>query len=354
MSKNHGSPSLTVRLVVAAVSIVVFLVLAELALAIIQPDLYQRNQFFPRNRDIDFPEVYKRDARLFWRFRPGIITTSRLFSELDYSINSHGMRGPEPADPKRGYRIIALGNSCTFGWGVAYEDTWIYQLQTLLHERLPGREVEVINAGVPGYSSLQGKRYFSDELLALEPDMVLIMFGFNDHYPAGGDRTDSEQELSNAVLVGAQNLLARLRLYRLLRKVLLSATQDDSPPRLDDIHGVKRVSRSEFFDNLRELVRTAREHGVQPILLLPPVASREIYLDGAVSNFHRLHELYQNEMIRASQYEQAPLVSLQEAFDKHVGLFDDAVNDPIHFNEAGHLVAARTIAEVAGPLIESQ
>jgi lysophospholipase L1-like esterase len=118
--------------------------------------------------------------------------------------------------------------------------------------------------------------------------------------------------------------------------------------------GIKRVPREEFFENLREIVRTAHQHNVQPILLLPPVAALDIYFDGAISNFHRLHELYQNEVVRASQYEEAPLVDLQKAFDKHSALFDNPEGDPIHFNEAGHIVVAQAVAEVAAPLIDPQ
>ena len=345
---------MTVKVVTALVSVTLFLVVIELALALLAPDLYQRNQFFPSNRDIDFPEVYDRDARLMWRFHPGITTTSRVFSDLDYSINSLGMRGPDVSDKSDTYRIIALGNSCTFGWGVTYEDTWVHRLQLLLNEQLPNRTVELINAGVPGYSSLQGKRYLSDDLVALRPDMVLVMFGHNDHFPAGRGISDSAQELSNSLLIESQNLLSKLRLYRLLRKGLLQLTSDTTQARLDDIGSAKRVSRPEFFSNVREIVRSARNAGAQPILLIPPVASLENYYEGTVSNFHHLHELYQKEMIRASQYEEAPTVDLQAAFDHYRTLFDDVNNDPIHFNQQGHEVAAQAIAEAIAPLIATQ
>jgi lysophospholipase L1-like esterase len=158
-------------------------------------------------------------------------------------------------------------------------------------------------------------------------------------------------------LIASQNLLSKLRLYRLLRKGLLQLTSDTTQVRLDNMATVKRVSRPEFFSNLREIVRFARSVGAQPVLLIPPVASLENYYDGgkgAVSNFHRLHELYQKEMIRASQYEEAPTVDLQAAFDNYHTLFDDVTNDPIHFNQQGHKVAARAIADAIAPLIATQ
>lgn len=354
MSSSPRTVSLAVKLVASFVSVALFIALIEVALALLAPDLYQANQFFPSNRDIDFPEVYDRDARLMWRFHPGITTTSRLFSDLDYSINSSGMRGADLSDKSDAYRIIALGNSCTFGWGVTFEDTWVHRLQKLLNEQIPGRPVEVINVGVPGYTSLQGKRYLADDLIALQPDMVLVMFGHNDHFPAGRGISDSAQQLDNSILIESQNLLSKLRLYRLLRKGFLQMTSDTTKARLDDIGSIKRVSRPEFFANLREIVRLARNFNIQPVLLIPPVASLENYFDGAVSNFHHLHELYQKEMIRASQYEEASIVDLQAAFSDYHTLFDDANDDPIHFNRQGHQVAARAIAEAIAPLIEPQ
>ena len=354
MSSSPKTVSLPVKLVAAIVSVALFLTLMELALALVAPDLYHANQFFPSNRDIDFPEVYDRDSRLMWRFHPGITTSSRVFSNLDYSINSSGMRGPDVSEKSDTYRIIALGNSCTFGWGVTYKDTWVHRLQVLLNEQLPDRTVELINAGVPGYSSLQGKRYLSDDLSALRPDMILVMFGHNDHFPAGRGISDSAQELSNSLLIESQNLLSKLRLYRLLRKGLLQLTSDTTQVRLDDIGIAKRVSQPEFFSNLREIVRFARNIDAQPILLIPPVASLDNYYEEGVSNFHHLHELYQKQMIRASQYEKVPTVDLQATFDNYHTLFDDATNDPIHFNRQGHKVAARAIAEAIAPLIATQ
>lgn len=357
MSSSPRTVSLAVKLIAALVSVALFIVFIELALALLAPDLYQANQFFPSNRDIDFPEVYDRDARLMWRFHPGITTTSRLFSDLDYSINSSGMRGPEVSAKSDTYRIIALGNSCTFGWGVAFGDTWVHRLQKLLNEQMSNRTIEVINAGVPGYTSLQGKRYLADDLIALQPDMVLVMFGHNDHFPAGRGISDSAQQLDNSILIESQNLLSKLRLYRLLRKGFLQVTSDTTKARLDDIGSVKRVSQHEFFVNLREIARIAKDFDMQPVLLIPPVASLENYYEGsegAVSNFHHLHELYQKQMVRASQYEEAPIVDLQAAFSDYHTLFDDANNDPIHFNRQGHQVAARAIAEAIAPLIEPQ
>lgn len=83
-------------------------------------------------------------------------SASGTFQCNEYRIqlrtNSWGLRGPEvnSADPTP-LRILVLGDSYAFGWGVSNEDAFPRRLERLLRARAPGRPVEVINAGVPGY-----------------------------------------------------------------------------------------------------------------------------------------------------------------------------------------------------------
>ncbi len=51
-------------------------------LRLLDLDLYSKSKAFPLNRDIDFPEIYQKDADLFWRFRPDFDTKSEQFSYL--------------------------------------------------------------------------------------------------------------------------------------------------------------------------------------------------------------------------------------------------------------------------------
>jgi lysophospholipase L1-like esterase len=236
---------------------------------------------------------------------------------------------------------LALGNSCTFGWGVTYEECWTKLLEDRLN-KIIAPDAEVINAGIPGYSSHQGRILFN-ELLSLQPDVVLIMFGWNDHWRAGQDISDAEQKSPPELILKLQNTFSRLRLYKLMRQVMLTVSEDTTIVRMGDINGKRRVSPDEFFENLKAIVTLARQNGIKPVLLIPPIASLENYQLGAVSPLHLLHQRYQEQVLRASQYLMAPVVDLQSVFDRHRDLFDDPLNDPIHFNERGHLLAAESI-----------
>lgn len=340
-----------VKLIGAVVSLLIFVVVVELALRVVEVDLYYKNQFFPVNRDIDFPEVYKKDPKLFWRFRKNMVTESKMFSYLNYRINSHGLRGPEIRQRKTGYRIIALGNSCTFGWGMPYQITWVFRLQQMLNQQVPSGNVEVINAGVPGYSSYQGKIFFAEELLSLNPDMVLIMFGWNDHWKAGHGITDARQQMPHRLILAAQNLFSKLKLYQLLRKMVLSSTEKERLVALDDMSGERRVSQQEFYGNLKSIVRLARGNEIEPVLLIPPIASLENYPQVPRTNLHYLHRYYQQQVIRVAEYERVPVVNLQAAFDQYHDLFDAPREDPIHFNIKGHAVVTAAIADQVALLL---
>ncbi|MEW6051805.1 MAG: SGNH/GDSL hydrolase family protein [Candidatus Zixiibacteriota bacterium] len=349
MTSNYPTPSLAFKLTASVLSVCLFLALAELALRFIDPDLYYKNQFFPVNRDIDFPDVYKKDPMLFWRFRENQTISSRRFSDLDYRINSLGMRGPEIARTKNGVRILTLGNSCTFGWGVRQEQIWTTRLQEMLKRGILTQSIEVVNAGVPGYSSLQGWRYFENELLVLQPDIVLITFAWNDEAPAGQGISDDRQQPPGRLILAAQNLFSRLKLYQFMRKVVLSATEKQKIVALDDPLAVRRVPPDRFKKNLTEIIRLARRNNCRPVLVIPPIASLHIYFKESVSPLHTMHAAYQNQIRLVSQYEKTELVDLQEAFDKQSDLWDDPYADCTHFNAKGHGVAAQTIAEVVVP-----
>lgn len=124
-------------------------------------------------------QMYETDDVLGYRLRPN--SRARVAQSL-YSINSRGFRGPEIPIPKgNAYRIVALGESTTFGITLNLEDhPWPERLEQMIIERIKPRcPVQVINAGVPGYRLDNNLQRFSKEILPLEPDMVISYHGIN-------------------------------------------------------------------------------------------------------------------------------------------------------------------------------
>lgn len=111
-------------------------------------------------------------------------------ADFQYSvyINSIGIRDRElPRERGDAYRILAIGDSYTYGWGVDIENTWARSLETQLRET--GRNVEILNLGKPG----SGPPFYSEiaekAIPLLRPDLVLIcMLQGNDIRAAGPEQ----------------------------------------------------------------------------------------------------------------------------------------------------------------------
>ncbi|HLY39430.1 MAG TPA: GDSL-type esterase/lipase family protein [Candidatus Binatia bacterium] len=97
--------------------------------------------------------------------------------------NAAGFRGPAlpGAKPAGVYRIVALGDSFTFGFGVRERQAWPARLAALLDARTGGTpRVEVVNLGVPGTGPRDYLWHLAHTGLALQPDLVVIGFFAND------------------------------------------------------------------------------------------------------------------------------------------------------------------------------
>ena len=113
------------------------------------------------------------DGELGYRHSAGRCT---LYQEVAVDFNEFGMRD-RPLSDSVEKRVLLLGDSVTFGWGVEAEETFGRRLE----ERLGG--VRTLNAGVCGYNTVQQRRYLETEGFALQPDGVILLYVENDVQP---------------------------------------------------------------------------------------------------------------------------------------------------------------------------
>ncbi len=111
--------------------------------------------------------------------------------------NSLGFRNTEePSD--KAFRILALGDSQTFGVYVTNEDTWPSWTENELRQRLNSNErVQVFNAGIAGYSIRDQLALLRDKGAAFKPNLVLLGVYENDLYDLGkakGQRPSNDAE----------------------------------------------------------------------------------------------------------------------------------------------------------------
>ncbi|HMO01374.1 MAG TPA: SGNH/GDSL hydrolase family protein [Oligoflexia bacterium] len=102
------------------------------------------------------------------------------FQGASVKTNSFGMRDREITLEKQAnvFRIALLGDSFAFGWGVEREQSFAWHLENTL--KSAGINAEVLNFGVPGYSTFQEIAKFFDRDYRFNPDLVIVYFIDND------------------------------------------------------------------------------------------------------------------------------------------------------------------------------
>ena len=126
--------------------------------------------------------IYAREPYAGFGNRPGLSFDHRTNEfRARYYINQAGFRVPRPeveyplAKPSNIYRIMLLGPSLAFGWGVNYELSFAGVLQQLLQERgfTGDKKIEIINAGVPAVPPAAQLTWFEQLGKDYAPDLVI-------------------------------------------------------------------------------------------------------------------------------------------------------------------------------------
>jgi lysophospholipase L1-like esterase len=122
------------------------------------------------------------DRPWLYGLRPGVERRLGEPRPATYRINSAGFRDRErgAAPTADRFRILVLGDSLSFGYGVEGEESFPAQIESLATSRAPEAHIEVLNHGVGGYNPYNEAALLEDIGESLEPDLVLVQFCIND------------------------------------------------------------------------------------------------------------------------------------------------------------------------------
>jgi lysophospholipase L1-like esterase len=117
-------------------------------------------------------------------FLPYVLNPDFHDKDSGFSHNTYGFRGKEfeVVKPEGRRRIVCLGSSTTYCIFVRDGNTYPDRLEALLEQNGFG-PVEVLNAGVPGWTSMEVLLNFQMRVLNLSPDMVIVYEGRNEVFP---------------------------------------------------------------------------------------------------------------------------------------------------------------------------
>jgi len=268
------------------------------------------------------------------------------YSQPEFTIlidtNSQGLRDVDRSLSKEQFKILALGDSFTFGVGVELKDTYLSRLEQMIN-RSGGTKFSIIKAGIIGYSTYNEKVYLEQEGLNYHPDMVLVQFWWDD---LGVDHVTYLAEtgfLTSGKITS--NLQLRLflnrhfRSYALLRrlftgiskKALFASRTADNLGSQSSINKKYAVTLKEF----EEIDRFCQRNNINCwFLLIPP--KEFVYNEMSLWRWKSFCGILSKNNI---QYLDC-LPVLKEAYLKKESIFFKV--DP-HLNKNGHEIIAQAV-----------
>ena len=276
---------ITARVAVIGIAVGAALALAlvaEIVVRIVRPHLDPMVAFCasPGFRlDLEFPNQLKAtqfDAELDWRLVPDL--KELPWCGTPVTTNSDGIRMDRPLSPKAPgtVRIVCLGDSVTFGYGVPFywEGKWSENEKSypqVIEAAFRGGgdprsvgSVEVITLACPGYTSEQGRMWFLRMADRLDADIVTACFGRNDVMSFGVPdrrvRTGGVAEKVIRATAPYSQAMTHLVAYSRARK-----SAPANPPGLD----YSRLSLEESVENFWQLAQAVRGRGAEFIVIAP-------------------------------------------------------------------------------------
>ncbi len=259
------------------------------------------------------------DPYMGYRLRPGYKDPKGF-----YNVNSLGFRGWE-FNKEKGLderRIICLGGSTTFGDSSSPAMTYPNILKRMINERLE-LNYEVINAGVPGYTTLQLKRYLISELFDYKPDILVVAVGWNDIIQSFRKKWTPQDTLNQE---SKFSFLGKAAVYRLMKKIIFKKKV------IEIDKGVSDPRALLFFEkNLMEIAEKAKENNIRLILMEEPIAvsHKDFQKPDMVTTFFKAYEKKEIKL-RIETFQQYSEVMKKTASANNLPFIDSGLSLKCH------------------------
>lgn len=156
----------------------VFILVIALALAVGIPFLVEFGLWLDSLR---FPINGARDGQHYTWGHP-VVSNESGFREREFE-----KKRPDA------WRVLVLGDSITYGTGLPVEERFTNLVEERLRKWFPGKNIEVLNLGMPGINAERAAYLLKRSIDPLEPDLVVVGFCINDPQ-SGSTRSSPERD----------------------------------------------------------------------------------------------------------------------------------------------------------------
>ena len=313
----------------------------------------------------------------YFKFAPASTITQGPLADLRIpsQINNIGLRGSSEIDQEkagRTIRIITFGGSSTFGYHARDDHTYPFLLEKKLRSKNTGRNIEVINAGIPNFDTENILYLFKKELIHYKPDVITIYTGYNDAVAVLD---------ASAWQSAARWLYDHVAIYVAVQKTLKWATNIEiyskwsryvAKPSKSYVDKQIELHVESYRENIQETIDLAQEIGALVVLIRQPIANsyvaevdRPDYVEGVQRTKARLSS---GEALDGRDVTLLIHAALLETLDDlgaendlavvdNVSLVDlrkDRLLTYVHLSEEGNDALASALADTLSPLLNEK
>jgi hypothetical protein len=232
----------------------------------IASSLAQEGRFYtPRGTDLLIPKDHK----------------DRFITVQDGIRGTVGFDASRLAPNRRPRKLFVFGGSTTYCEEVPDEFTWASQLQKMLAVALPTADLQVVNCGVPAFTSFDEVRRLEYEIgRGNLPDICLFFDGLNDSHqgfvsgrPGQTTVAEGARKYADQGLVVTLRTIAKLSVaaQTIYRSILSSQRKNDPAPRPEaDASRLARTLADVYEQNILRAQKVCNRYGIRMMVFLQP------------------------------------------------------------------------------------
>lgn len=299
--------------------------------------------------------IFEGDPLLLWRLRPNLENVYWDYTVV--STNSDHFRSFNPGQSLESkqagtIRVVCLGDSVTFGYRVPpvwpdkpndYDREWL-PYPTLLEKQLrsanPTQKIEVITMAVPGYTSHQGLAWLSRDVGWLQPDLLIVSFGWND--TSVSDVPDREAIKINRTAVAVRWLVDHSQAFAHATHWLRNReAKNRAPETAVNLRPGSRVSQEEYLQNMTAIEQVAQQHNAQVIVIGAPYRDTSPAAPEGASMLQ-----YRQALGKAMAQNNVPYLEVRELTEAAYPANEGWFGERIHPNHMGHRLLASELLKL--------
>ena len=228
--------------------------------------------------------IYDLRANMEVSLHGAMVRTNKLgFRDREYPLQP----GPNTV------RIVGIGDSNMFGWGVHQDKNFLAVMERQLNKAYPQKKWEIINTGTPGYNTFMKVEALRTRALQFKPDIVVLQHTINDlrlpefiyEYP---NPWSTRRLYSWDLLTGSYSATNSKFRYR------FEADFKEVPPGFEYMEGEEGFARA--WASLRAM---RDEHGFDVVMLIshdyPVGIAHAVETLGRQDKFHSLVKLHRTD-----------------------------------------------------------